>query len=1204
MRYHFDPTKTVTEVRNEIHTLPSGTVCPLGDGEIIFVDSKGCVKVEKAGNLDSFVARGVDRDDLQEDLISRLETYGCRLKNKFGLYFLDRVLQLETDSFSVERSKSSDIDSERNTDDPVVMFVTDKSDNKYFDLVVFAFRNGKYIGRVVYNHKTSAGMIHSGDIGSLLHYVKIPNPEVGVTYLVCACGYRRIALREFVEQCPTALVVGDDFHGVPLPLNQVDVGNSTFACICAMTFEESSLRVTPIRACNCEGVDTTDTTPEVIRVCEEALSQVSRVLKPQTPAPKSAFDSFMSSLQSLGLSQPVSSPSSSVISSEVVCFVEKGCEVPDIFEPFVTHKRVFGAGWDDEKPGVSLPIVFGKLKDGHSILKLGEPAKDGCQYDLESSKLIITVVSPDWSQEAADTCGAKGNGIFVIEGTCDISEVSRLGTVMAGPASMILYAKEGKLYFYAGIDYGLFVERPKFGEDVTERLAVAVPDWLSSGGLTILPVPRASEGVSSKLFVYGDKAVELDGLPVSDFPRVVKDPEICERWSSLCSQLSLSLSPAELKKASDMLAIALKKTVGDITRPYDEEIKGLIFRVTNGDETAKDQMGHLVGLRRKATRTIRTLADEIHGMTSIGSASSRGGLHRLNRRKVIDNSVVDALSKTDEEMVEMISSISQFVIGVSTSYLTNAFREISKDVLPKQPVVSLSEKCPVLDGETVGLLFEQSREFQHPLACERGVTFPLDPSAQVSGIAIAMFDCFVELKHPGDWNWSNIDDDPYQVRQYRIWLRSIFSESLSAKQFHIKSAGPQCGYLIVYTLFNLMENYAKMVGTTDNLEWDDTVPQVMRGMFGLVLSFLSSGTSCLSTAWQMVKRGDSLTVLPDDQLWVVLSMVNVMRCTLWPMDDLRRKCALLFVRMIRQRLIEPVVRKIDTKELDNQTTEIYLKQRDQELRFLGVCFGVLKHILDENPMSQKFWPEDEEKYCSMGKALLDLAPNSERQSVQLAVRFAKALSTCTVVWDGKLFEQIVFALTNLYLKKGAPFAKEKKSMLEHWSRSVKVDGSKVEYRELKKQKILGEFNKLKSYPGNSNIRLVNAKALDFEFKGYLKCDPDVRQEPWSVTGDKGSAEWVKERVESITNSESVGSDSKVVEKDQLPAEILSLVKRTSNVTVPDLVKMCGSTYEYVELYGLLGWKVRPEEIVKKLAEMWRDPLQAEKECIAMIFQSM
>ena len=132
--------------------------------------------------------------------------------------------------WDVEVVAAGDVFDVAMVDGGIACFVSTKKVGQYFDFVVY---EGAKVSTYAYQ-TALAGVRHSGDIGSLLHYIRVDGAlPLGQPHALGAVGYCRTKLRDFVNQVPAVCVPSPEervIRIVPCPLDEASVGDNTMAC--------------------------------------------------------------------------------------------------------------------------------------------------------------------------------------------------------------------------------------------------------------------------------------------------------------------------------------------------------------------------------------------------------------------------------------------------------------------------------------------------------------------------------------------------------------------------------------------------------------------------------------------------------------------------------------------------------------------------------------------------------------------------------------------------------------------------------------------------------------------------------------------------------------------------------------------------------------------------------------------------------------
>lgn len=1178
--YSFDSSLTPAQAKASLQGLPANSACPVGGGNIAISQGGQRLKIVSAGEAEQYTSK-VDTDVLQRNLLYRLKKYEEYLPGMSS-----KELQLEGDKFSVAVSDH---------EGPRVVCLTDKNSGLFFDLVVFRVSPSDVVSKVTYKDNCGGGMFHSGDIGSLLHFVTI-KPEEGCVFMIGFVGYRKTRLVEFSCQAPAAIIAGDDgLYAVPLSISRADVGDSTFAIVAAMSYEPESCswRVTAVPSCNAPGIDTCS--PTSLTMSLTTAARKHHLSAGSNAAPEGSVFSLQSMFESAGLiSRPADKPRPPTAASSdytVAVFRQRGTTF-NLTDFTACHE--FGAGSrlrDHHVSKINLPCLFGPCNPCSS-LALGVPVDEEDSYSwddlrasLDASSAVFVVVDDDWLSTVASSCEWRCDGLYIIQDKVyhnvikRMESINRTGVVMAGPRSLILYQQGHRYYYYAGMTHGLFADAVYFGDDVTDRLVSALPSWIESGGMGGSPCPRVSPK-DDRAILYGDKAVKMEELPVSDMFEIGVSAEVGRMWLDVVHQLSMMLPPNELAKASELLSQGLVRSNRSASSPILSEMKEARERVVSfpDDKEAKKKLGALVGSHRALKRMFGEISAAVQGMVSMTAGRSKAAdISKLERKMEVNAGVKKAMSKSREEVMDSFSNVDQWVICEIDDEFGNLVTGAS-DVDSDISVAHHHERCPSLDGDTVYSLVATENGAGHPLAGDESIAFAIDALKSKSMLSLPVFDFFTGLLDPSAIRWIDISADHEMCKLWRIRTRHTIASSKWNRERRLYEGSREIGMIIVKMLLSVMSNMSSCVQDVSGLSFDDGVPTMMRGVFCLALSVLSSGTAPLSMAWQIVTPGNNLDVVPTDA-WIVSGLAKAFPYTKWSPVHLNKKLSLLFVSTLRKKLVLPAVKRIESNASAIKESKASSRKnaRDQELHFLGVAYEVTKLIID----SGKNNDAHDDELRGVGQRLAALAPKgSTRSSVAQCLRFAEAMRDGRTDWNNsRRFADTVYTLVRASLKYSAEFKKSKLALVAACSSKRAAVASNIEEREAK----------LGKYAGRS-VRIQNRTILDPGCtKMVMNGDAELVRTRWSVSGDDKASDRVDASVLAVWGREPPAKEEKAGDREVAarPEEsdpVLAhfeeygrhaddarhLLKSCDSITASDAISMCriGKGEEHYRiLYG-------------------------------------
>jgi hypothetical protein len=96
-------------------------------------------------------------------------------------------------------------------------------------------------------------------------------------------------------------------------------------------------------------------------------------------------------------------------------------------------------------------------------------------------------------------------------------------------------------------------------------------------------------------------------------------------------------------------------------------------------------------------------------------------------------------------------------------------------------------------------------------------------------------------------------------------------------------------------------------GVVGTIAFDDTLPQMVRGVLGLILTTMASSARPISKAWQLASRS-TLPEAPEgrEQWWMYARLASAFPYSCWPQDVFERNLRVLAVRLLQQGVTEPL----------------------------------------------------------------------------------------------------------------------------------------------------------------------------------------------------------------------------------------------------------------------------------------------------------
>jgi hypothetical protein len=135
------------------------------------------------------------------------------------------------------------------------------------------------------------------------------------------------------------------------------------------------------------------------------------------------------------------------------------------------------------------------------------------------------------------------------------------------------------------------------------------------------------------------------------------------------------------------------------------------------------------------------------------------------------------------------------------------------------------------------------------------------------------------------------------------------------------------------------------IAGSESPQWNDSTRLVLRGLYGLMLSFLACGADPVSNIWCVVQRGSKMPLPKAGKgEWVVLArFVQQFAHTCWPVETVNRNCKTLITRLakaVADAFLQPMRDSLnETKKLEAQE---HNKKRNHELHVAYFCASLVR----------------------------------------------------------------------------------------------------------------------------------------------------------------------------------------------------------------------------------------------------------------------
>ena len=185
---------TEAEIKEYLKDKEVGATHPLSSENKLLIKTNSGFKKEKIGNHAQYLSNA-NLSSVEDRVVAALNNYNQLSSVK------SYTVQFSPPGQPIIINKPNNLFS---------FIATNKNDGYYFDFVVYYTDRNGIIQTTTFNFRGSrVGFEHSGDIGSLLHTLKLDFSKMpnNTQFLLAAVGYNRRQIRYFQDQVPVFFVV-------------------------------------------------------------------------------------------------------------------------------------------------------------------------------------------------------------------------------------------------------------------------------------------------------------------------------------------------------------------------------------------------------------------------------------------------------------------------------------------------------------------------------------------------------------------------------------------------------------------------------------------------------------------------------------------------------------------------------------------------------------------------------------------------------------------------------------------------------------------------------------------------------------------------------------------------------------------------------------------------------------------------------------
>lgn len=856
--------------------------------------------------------------------------------------------------------------------------------NVYFDLTVFSGDDAAWFN----NPRGVPWMTHSGDRNAtvagksyLMHSLSLSGLSglsgrsglSGGFAEVCAVGYLRKKLREFAEYSPfIALADGDSrtLWLVPFSLSEASVGDSTLIAPVFIAVARGRLRyIVPEKPDQQPNFDTGMYTAELRRMVADAAA---------------SFDARHGRLLGAGPLRVAAEAAAVVPTQEsalyqaacratLIVVLQDGLDAPDAPWDGTTCLCRLGTTLTvtvpTSRPGRAPPSAYYAPVFGDGVACGAQPSLFLCarspsgltteqwQRLAERTPALVYVSARGGIRESdVGASAVHVNGVMVIvddgpelgdeERERHMHGLSVPATRLMGAQSVVLYSRGGVHRFYRGVPAlwsGLprgplaFAAPVAFSPRTPVALACGVPYTVAQTDRTVVLRGEAARPADVLAAVRAiESHEELDALR----------PELALAFA----QLGVLLDAPEMRDMKAAMLALCHAYVDSLIAPIRQQRRDALASMLGDGDCDAPRVARLLATlkcaEREARRTVQELANDVEAMCSVREASSKGAssIQSSQRGALIAGRVAKAESLDVGQFAVLLANVPFYAIAEATDALPALLRAAASEPALEAWLVSqggaalrLSERCHMLDGDTVAAVLESKLQLAHMLSSDDpgSTAFAMHGAGGVrSHLPLPVTDAALAWEG-GCADWMTLANEE-SSQLMRIRLRR---ELARVRGLELDVASPRLTVALVAMLLALAQG---MRGRGD-AERDDTRQQLLRGVVYLMLCTSASGKEPSLYVHQLTQPHADLKLPPTPGHWLLYAGVLEALCSLAAppasRDEVRHAACALLARALRKGCADPITAPLraEVRSAKLQGAAASAGARDEALQWARAC---------------------------------------------------------------------------------------------------------------------------------------------------------------------------------------------------------------------------------------------------------------------------
>ena len=494
--------------------------------------------------------------------------------------------------------------------------------------------------------------------------------------------------------------------------------------------------------------------------------------------------------------------------------------------------------------------------------------------------------------------------------------------------------------------------------------------------------------------VLGDQSFTLDEI-LSLMKTFSIDDIVGKKHSILCLfyQLTRIYDNEELQSFGKELFDILDK-LHTAPEKNNAELKKLKEEFEKGNKTIKvsSSFKNSREAYAKKRNQLRFLMDKVSSLISEKDASTKALTHKqLKRFNAIKSNTDRFKTLSRGEFVATVedscSTLGVLVSSGDSNKLKDFLDVVGKNTIKEKLIsetmermqgtifrpsitvaghhdlLQLSSRMQMLDALTATCILEITSGSGplRPVDNSLTLAIPEANSGSRGAVLLPLMDMFVEMRNPYTGNWINLCNNP-DVAMFRLLMRKTFIKASIGRDLmpQINESSTALGWGMVNIYLDLMHQLSSHRTTpmTEN-DFDDTLCQQIRCLFGLSLTQLAAGQDPISLIWQLWKENSRPDLPMQSWHWpLYLDMAYLMQFTGWSQEVFRRNLKILLIRAMNSKIAYPMCK--------------FLRQGKEKIK------GKKNNSNYEQKLQIVYYPTKK----SLTKNLLNILEKGERPSKQ------------------------------------------------------------------------------------------------------------------------------------------------------------------------------------------------------------------------------